>query len=205
MKRFILLSCMAMTVMLASCSKKGYEANVGTFNDEVAGRYVFNMSVWNGDGSKIALWEDRTENNTTNCISAQLWDFECVRQITSSFGGYVDPIGESNTGRIYLKFPLQGVRYGDNGTYTVEDPVTAGITFIYEVTDDGQVSVLPTVDYSEVAMLKDAGYYAFVENARITQLSKGKITVDLNMGFYNFDTSSIVTGPVMMNYYNDKL
>lgn len=193
------LSILLALVLLTSCSKDR-EMAIYTFNEEVAGKYVFNIAYLLS-GDLIDLEGDRRDYG--NIVS--MFGYPNVDFLADTFGGYVTPITAGrDMGRIYLKFPLQNVVIEEDGSYSIGgNPLIAGITFSYSVNSDGSVTVLPEVDYSEVDMLKDEHRYISVGDAKITQLSVGRISMEISVGYYDFLTETVKAYPVLMVYYKE--
>lgn len=198
MKKFAILFAL---VLLCSCSKKDYEANVSKFNSEVAGEYHSFVFIASDVGEGLDL--DGEAPHYDNDVLLELRNYTSIQDLYSC-SGYVDRIDGSNFGRIYLKFPMQDITVREDGGYDVEVPVFVGITFTYQVNSNGEVSVSPHVDYSELDRLKGENKYVNVKDAHITQLSMGRISVDMTMGFYNYNRGGgIIETPVTLVYYNN--
>ena len=193
------LSILLALVLLFSCSKDK-EMAIYTFNEEVAGKYLYDMALLlSGDNVDLEGDFDHFGNVVT------MSGYPAVDLLSFSFGGYVTPITAGHDrGRIYLKFPLQNVVIEEDGSYSIGgNPLIAGITFSYAVNSDGSVTVLPEVDYSEVDMLKDEHRYISVGDAKITQLSVGRISMEISVGYYDFLTETVKAYPVLMIYYKE--
>lgn len=197
-KRAAVTMCICvLTGILNSCSKDR-EMAIYTFNEEVAGKYVFNIAYLLS-GDLIDLEGDRRDYG--NIVS--MFGYPNVDFLADTFGGYVTPITAGrDRGRIYLKFPLQNIEIEDDGSYsTAGEPLIAGITFSYVVKADGSVEVLPVVDYTEVSLLKAENRYVYANDAKITQLSEGRISMEITIGYYDYISESLVNCRVRVVYY----
>lgn len=199
-KRAAVTMCICvLTGILNSCSKDR-EMAIYTFNEEVAGKYVFNIAYLLS-GDLIDLEGDRRDYG--NIVS--MFGYPNVDFLADTFGGYVTPITAGrDRGRIYLKFPLQNVVIEEDGSYSIGgNPLIAGITFSNAVNMDGSVDVLPEVDYTEVTCLMKMNEHRYisVDNAEIMQLSEGRISMEVNIGYYDYISQSLVNCRVMVVYY----
>lgn len=185
---------------LTSCSKDRENA-INAFNEVVSGKYVFNMAYIISEDWLIDL--DGDSDGAGNMVS--MLEYDNVQVLADSFGGYVDPITDVGVkGKIYLKFPLQNIWIEDDGSYsTVRLPLITGLTFSYAVNMDGSVDVLPEVDYTEVTCLMKMNEHRYisVDNAEIMQLSEGRISMEVNIGYYDYISQSLVNCRVMVVYY----